>query len=43
MNQLIVKGAASSNDYYISDHGDMLAKEIEARGYDWIKEEIGEK
>ena len=30
MNQLIVKGAASSNDYYISDHGDMLAKEIEA-------------
>ena len=28
MNQLIVKGAASSNDYYISDHGDMLPKEI---------------
>ena len=30
MNQLIVKGAASSNDYYISDYGDMLAKEIAA-------------
>lgn len=30
MNQLIVKGTASSNDYYISDHGDMLADEIHA-------------
>ena len=23
--------------------GPELAKEIEARGYDWIKEEVGEK